>query len=119
MKVSFTIVLALLVMLAGSVSLTQQAHAHSPENLGSMMGDKEKFFEPVDKEVLGFALHTADGETVRLDNLRGRVVVLHFIYASCPDVCPLHAEKITEIQQMVNQTPMKAQVQFVTITPIP
>src|SRR5262249_56398501 len=47
------------------------------------------------------------------------VVVLHFIYTSCPDVCPLHAERIAEIQALVNQTPMKEQVEFVSITTDP
>src|SRR3546814_4762591 len=61
---------------------------------------KEKFFQPVDKEASDFTLRNAGGETVRLVDLRGKVVVLHFIYAGCPDVCPLHAEKIAEIQEM-------------------
>jgi protein SCO1/2 len=46
-------------------------------------------------------------------------VVLHFIYTSCPDVCPLHAERIAEIQAKVNRTPMRELVQFVTITTDP
>lgn len=95
------------------------AFAHSVKDLEAMLGDKEKFFEPVDKEAPGFTLRTADGRPLSLDDLRGKVVVLHFIYASCPDVCPLHAEKIAEIQQMVNQTPMKDVVEFVTITTDP
>jgi protein SCO1/2 len=53
---------------------------------------------------------------VRLADLRGKVVVLHFVYTSCPDVCPLHAEKIAEVQKMVNVTPMKDRVVFVTVT---
>jgi protein SCO1/2 len=47
------------------------------------------------------------------------VVVLHFVYASCPDICPLHAEKLAEIQAMVNLTPMREVVRFVTITTDP
>ena len=42
-----------------------------------------------------------------------------FIYASCPDVCPLHAEKLAQIQEMANQTPMKDHVQFISITTDP
>ncbi len=95
------------------------AFAHSLEDLESMLGDKEKFFQPVDEEAPGFTLRNADGETVRLADLRGKVVVLHFIYASCPDVCPLHAERIAEIQEMVNRTPMKEQVRFISITTDP
>src|SRR3546814_1184850 len=91
------------------------AFAHSLEDLESMLGDKEKFFQPVDKEAPDFTLRNAGGETVRLVDLRDKVVVMHFIYAGCPDVCPLHAEKIAEIQEMVNRTPMTAQVQFVSI----
>jgi protein SCO1/2 len=52
-------------------------------------------------------------------DFRGKVVVLHFIYAGCPDVCPLHADRIGEIQEMVNTTPMKDRVQFITITTDP
>jgi len=46
-------------------------------------------------------------------------VVLHFIYGSCPDVCPLHAELIAKVQKMVNTTPMRDQVQFLSITTDP
>ena len=84
-----------------------------------MLGDKEKFFQPLDKPAPDFVLRNADGGSVGLSDLRGKVVVLHFIYARCPDVCPLHADRIAEIQQMVDQTPMKAQVQFISITTDP
>ncbi|MFN2520985.1 MAG: SCO family protein [Candidatus Limnocylindria bacterium] len=33
------------------------------------------------------------GATVTLESLRGKVVVLTFLYTNCPDVCPLTAEK--------------------------
>ena len=105
--------------LALAVMTTSMASAHSLKDLETMLGDKEKFFQPIDKRAPGFTLRNADGETVRLADLRDKVVVLHFIYARCPDVCPLHADRIAEIQQMVNQTPMKAQVQFISITTDP
>jgi protein SCO1/2 len=34
-------------------------------------------------------------------------------------VCPLHADRIAEIQRQVNASPMKAQVQFLSITTDP
>lgn len=80
---------------------------------------REKYFQPLDKEAPEFALENAEGRPVSLADYRGKVVVLHFIYASCPDVCPLHADLIGRIQEMVNQTPMRDQVQFVTITTDP
>src|SRR3546814_670029 len=80
---------------------------------------REKYFQPLDKEAPEFALENAEGRPVSLADFRGKVVILHFIYASCPDVCPLHADLIGRIQEMVNQTPMRDQVQFVTITTDP
>lgn len=95
------------------------ASAHSLEDLEAVLGSKERYFQPLDRAAPGFSLEDADGRTVRLADLRGRVVVLHFIYAACPDVCPLHAEKIAEVQAMVNRTPMKVLVRFVSITTDP
>ncbi len=102
-----------------AVVTNSMASAHSLKDLETMLGDKEKFFQPIDKPAPEFALRNADGNSVGLGDLRGKVIVLHFIYARCPDVCPLHADRIAEIQQMVNQTPMKAQVQFISITTDP
>jgi protein SCO1/2 len=64
-------------------------------------------------------LHTADGKTIRLADFRSKIVVLHFIYTHCPDVCPLHAERIAQIQQMVKEGHMQDRVQFITITTDP
>ena len=93
--------------------------AHSIKDLETMLGDREKYFQAIDKLAPDFALQDADGKPVGLSDLRDKVIVLHFIYASCPDVCPLHADKIAEVQAMINQTPMKEQVRFVTITTDP
>src|SRR3546814_14832861 len=47
------------------------------------------------------------------------VIVLNFIYANCSDICPLHSERIAEIQDMVNRTPMKGLVEFISVTTDP
>lgn len=39
-----------------------------------------------------------DGKLVQLTSLRGRIVVVAMIYLSCPDVCPLIAENMQQIQ---------------------
>ncbi|RUW60708.1 SCO family protein [Mesorhizobium sp. M7A.F.Ca.US.008.03.1.1] len=95
------------------------AQAHSLDEVEAMLQEDEKFYQAIDKPAPDFTLRTADDRIVRPADLRGKVVVLHFIYTSCPDVCPLHAEKVAEIQAMVNATPMKDMVLFVTITTDP
>jgi protein SCO1/2 len=108
--------LAVAAMVAG---LTHGAQAHSLDEVDAMLKGDEKYFQPIDKPAPDFTLRAADGRVMRLADLRGKVVVLHFIYTSCTDVCPLHAEKIAEIQKMVNGAGMKDQVAFVTITTDP
>jgi len=93
--------------------------SHSLKEVEQNLYEKEKYYQPVDVEAPGFALQDADGRTFRLTDFKGKVVVLHFIYTSCPDLCPLHAEKIAAVQRMVNITPMKSQVQFITVTTDP
>ena len=108
-----------LVAAIAALALSDAAYAHSLEELQAMLLQKEKYFQSVDKPAPEFTLVDAGGRVFRLADFRGKVVVLHFIYASCPDVCPLHTERIAEIQKMVNQTPMKDRVQFISISTDP
>lgn len=112
------VVFALLALWAGIYVMPSLAH-HPGDQLDAVMGDKEKFFQVIDKPAPDFTLRDAAGRTVRLADFSDKVVVLHFVYASCPDVCPLHAERIAEVQDMINQTAMKDRVLFVTITTDP
>lgn len=109
----------LAVAVALFVTATGLARAHSLGEVETMLGDREKYFQAIDKPAPDFSLRTADGRLVRLADFRGEAVVLNFIYTSCPDICPLHAEAIAEIQRLVNETPMKDRVAFVTVTTDP
>jgi protein SCO1/2 len=96
------------------------AAAHHPgADLDRVMGSKEKYFQLIDRPAPTFELMGAGEKAVSLDDFRDKVVVLHFVYASCPDVCPLHAEKLADVQNKINLSPMKDKVQFVTITTDP
>jgi protein SCO1 len=62
-----------------------------------------------------FALTSQDGKEVRLEDLRGRVVAVAFIYASCPDVCPLLTDKMARVQDALGPD-FGAKVAFLSIT---
>src|SRR5260370_24511935 len=115
MRYSRTLVLAMALALATAPA----AWSHSLKDLQTQLGDREKYFQPIDKDAPVFTLQDADGHSVSLADFRCKVVVLHFIYTNCPDVCPLHAERIAEIQALINQPPMKQQLEFITITTDP
>src|SRR3546814_19244938 len=109
--------LAFAAVLALAVSAAMPVAAHSIKDKGELdrlMGDKEKFFQSLDKEAPDFTPQDADGMVVSRPDLRGQVAVLHFIYAACLDVCPLHAYRIPEIQEMVHPTPKSEKAQSIT-----
>jgi protein SCO1/2 len=110
--------LAIALLLAAALA-PAAAGAHTLESLQEQLFEKEKFFQIKNQPAPEFALQDAEGKPVSLTDFRGKVVVLHFLYASCPDVCPLHAERIAEIQKMINITPMRDRVEFVSITTDP
>ena len=95
------------------------AAAHSLEALEGKLKKGEKYLQVVQEPAPGFTLQDAHGRDLGLVDYRGKVVVLNFIYTNCPDVCPLHSERIAEIQEMVNPTPMREAVQFISITTDP
>ena len=105
--------------LALTATTAAPAVAHSVKSLEDNLRGREKYFQALDKEAPEFTLQDADGRAVGLADLRGKVVVLHYVYTNCPDVCPLHAERIAEIQEMINGTPMRDLVRFVTVTTDP
>jgi protein SCO1/2 len=70
--------------------------------------------EPDSKKALGSArwggdyfpnvtLTTHTGETVRFfdDLIEGKVVVVNFIYTTCPDACPLETARLAEVQAIL------------------
>jgi protein SCO1 len=96
------------------------AIAHHPgKDLDEVMGRKEKYFHPINKPAPEFSLIDAPGRTFTLSDFTGKVVVLYFVYASCTDACPLHSDRIAEIQEMVNASPSKDRVRFITVTTDP
>jgi protein SCO1 len=109
----------LVLAIALTIAAIPAAWSHSLKELQMSLGDREKYFQPIDKDAPAFTLQDSDGHSVSLADFRGKVVVLHFIYTNCPDVCPLHAERIAEIQGLINQSPMKQQVDFISITTDP
>lgn len=93
---------------------------HPGEDLDARMMEKEKFFQIIDEpQAPPFHLQDAGGKIVRLSDFEDKITVMHFVYANCPDICPLHAEKMAAIQSSINSTPMKDMVQFISITTDP
>lgn len=62
-----------------------------------------------------FTLTTQDGERLRLGALRGKVVVVTFVYASCTDTCPILTAKLASLQKPLGDD-LGTSVVFLAIT---
>jgi len=58
------------------------------------------------------------GQVVTLSALQGRVVLLTFLYTSCPDVCPLTAETIRNARDQLGDSAKDVEFLAVSVDPI-
>ena len=64
-----------------------------------------------------FKLADADGKVRTLADFKGKVVVLFFGYAQCPDVCPTTMTEMAQVKQQLGKDGDKLQVVFITVDP--
>ncbi|MDX1512560.1 MAG: SCO family protein [Gammaproteobacteria bacterium] len=91
------------------------ARAHDVKGLEHELRESEPYVELVDKTLENFRLQTPDGKEYSLEDFRGKVVVLYFLYSRCKDECPLHSLKIAEVQKQVAEASLSEQFQFVAV----
>jgi protein SCO1/2 len=64
-----------------------------------------------------FALPDASGRARSLDEFRGRLVLLYFGFAQCPDVCPTDLAAIGGALRLLGERAPEVQPLFVTLDP--
>ncbi|MFQ5856841.1 MAG: SCO family protein [Anaerolineae bacterium] len=62
-----------------------------------------------------FELTNQDGKRVQLSDFRGKVVLLNFIYTSCPDVCPLENFKFKAVRESLEE-PLQDQLALISVS---
>ncbi len=86
------------------LNVTRPALAEPPPPLD--LGARPKPLEP-GQAVPDFAVTLQDGSTLRLSDLRGKVVALTFIYTRCPlpDFCPALDTKFADLARRISAHP--------------
>lgn len=64
-----------------------------------------------------FSLADTDGRTRTLADFKGKVVVLFFGYAQCPDVCPTTMLQMKEVKEQLGADGNRMQAIFITVDP--
>lgn len=62
-------------------------------------------------------LEAAGGETVRVTDFAGQVVVVYFGYTFCPDICPATLSKLADALDILGDRADAVQVMMVSIDP--
>lgn len=68
-------------------------------------------------EAPDFSLIDQNGATVRMRDLRGKVVTLTFLYTRCPDACPIIANKLASSVERLGPLAKDVQMLAVTVDP--
>ena len=95
---------ALLLCLLLSSSLPAESHGTGNEARLPVIGAAPEF-----------RLTTETGARLSLSDLRGKVLAVTFIYATCTDTCPLLTAKMTELQRRLGDD-FGPRVRFLSIT---
>ncbi|MDJ0498472.1 MAG: SCO family protein [Acidimicrobiia bacterium] len=62
-------------------------------------------------------LDVAGGQTVRMTDFEGQVVVVYFGYTFCPDICPATLGKLADAMEILGDRADEVQVMMVSIDP--
>lgn len=88
-RLRFALMVAASLVIAGALAVVMLVDAREPARGSGFAGSLRPAIPPQD-----FTLADQDGRRVSLRDLRGRVVVLTFLYSTCRDTCPLTATQI-------------------------
>jgi len=66
---------------------------------------------------LRFTLMGNAGATVTQDDVRGKVVMLFFGYANCPDICPTTMAQLAQVMETLGSEAERARVLFISVDP--
>jgi protein SCO1 len=70
-----------------------------------------------DQPAPNFQLTNQRGELTSLEDLQGRVVLLTFLYTSCPDICPLITTQLRQVQEELGPAGQEVAVVAITVDP--
>lgn len=101
----------------GMASLYSNAYADLPSSYTA----QNSVVYPISRNLpdLEFALKTRDNRLVTQEDVKGKVAVLFFGFAHCPDICPLTLAQLTQILKKLGPT-AKEQIQilFISVDPL-
>jgi protein SCO1 len=113
---------AILVIAGGVALLTQGGNGSSQQLPGNVSTASSSSFRGSEasppKAAPALQLHNYLGNTVNINQYRGKAVFITFLYTNCPDVCPLITANLHVAQGMMSpQQLAKTQIIAISVDP--
>ncbi|MBI4490508.1 MAG: SCO family protein [Deltaproteobacteria bacterium] len=91
----------ILILLAATFVLGSQVRAvsHDPN---TAQGIQKPVRRQVRLPIKDFSLTDHEGRPLRIQSLKGKVVLVSFVYTTCPDICPLITSGMRLVQESLN-----------------
>jgi protein SCO1/2 len=102
-------VLIAVVTAAGAAAAVVMARVSTPTLQGAVVTPPMPTYD--------FSLRDERNRQVRLSDLRGKAVVLTFLYTHCPDACPLTAQKLQQTRQQLGDLAQRVAFLAVSVDP--
>ena len=104
------VALAVVVVAAATLVVVVRAHqAAAPKLQGADLGGTP---------APAFSLRDQTGQTISLQGLRGKPVVVTFLFTHCPDICPLTADKLHKAATMLGKSADNAAWIAISVDPL-
>jgi len=98
--------------LPGRADSTAQDDGRHAAGAGSTIHPIRGFLPDLD-----FELVAAGGKTITEKDFEGKVVMMFFGYASCPDICPTTMAQLSMVMESLGEQAEQARVLFVSVDP--
>lgn len=66
---------------------------------------------------LRFSLQTAGGQTLTQDDFKGKIPLVFFGYANCPDVCPTTMARLAQVTEKLGDAGRDIRILFISVDP--
>ncbi len=111
--------LSLMLALASPFVLHSAASQGIPDVPGTTQTQRPTTIYPISNHLpdLAFSLNASEGKTLTEDAVKGKVVMLFFGYASCPDICPTTMAQLSDVMQQLGPKAAEAQILFISVDP--
>jgi len=111
---------ALALTCSGNIAAAQSVNLAVTPASGSTSGaDKDTALHKIRGFLpdLDFTLTGPEGKPVTQDDFRGKIVMLFFGYASCPDICPTTMAQLAQVMQNLGDQAERVRIVFVSVDP--